>query len=152
MAFIYLHLHRISNSIFSSGNLSTLSFTEFKKHQGHVFSILNFRFFKLSVVAASPSRYPAFTFSYLLLQTPAARAAPADLHPCIPVQEMLGAGKCSWASHPQPFSNALLQGISHQVFSLPRNGIPTRPHPFLVRVMAQAPQCDCRATPPATLL
>lgn len=77
MALIYLHLHRISNSFFFPGKLSTFAFTEFKKHQGHIFSILNFCFFKPSVVAASPSRYPAFILSYLLLQTPAARPAPS---------------------------------------------------------------------------
>lgn len=86
---MYLHLHRISNSFFFPGNLSTFTFTEFKKNQGHIFSILNFWgflcfcfvfFFKLSVVAAAPSRYLVFILSYLLLQTPATRAAPSCGH------------------------------------------------------------------------
>lgn len=154
MAFIYLHLHRISNSFFFPGNLSTFSFTEFKKHQGHTFSILNFVFFKPSVAAASPSRHPAFILSYLLLQTPAARAAPSQGHRLAPLHSC---ARNAWSREMLlGFSSPTLQqcfaprDFSPSALSS-RKGIPTGPHPFPVRVTPQSPQHDCHRTPPATL-
>lgn len=70
---MHLHLHRISNNIFPR-KYKHIRFHWVKKDQGHFFTSFQFWTFffffcKLSVVAASPSSCPAFTISYLPLQS-----------------------------------------------------------------------------------